>query len=91
MIGKLSGRIDYRGTDHVLLDVRGAPGRMSELRDEYGVTALPLVDGGYFLDPSQELGMIEAVVPPDAPLVGHTGLEARRRAECPAGRERIYL
>jgi holliday junction DNA helicase RuvA len=23
MIGKLSGRIDYRGTDHVLLDVRG--------------------------------------------------------------------
>lgn len=23
MIGKLSGRVDYRGTDHVLLDVRG--------------------------------------------------------------------
>lgn len=23
MIGKLSGRIDYRGTDHILLDVRG--------------------------------------------------------------------
>ena len=23
MIGKLSGRIDYRGSDHVLLDVRG--------------------------------------------------------------------
>ena len=23
MIGKLSGRIDYRGEDHVLLDVRG--------------------------------------------------------------------
>ena len=23
MIGKLSGRIDYRGTDHVLIDVRG--------------------------------------------------------------------
>ena len=23
MIGKLSGRIDYRGDDHVLIDVRG--------------------------------------------------------------------
>ncbi|MGB1236431.1 MAG: Holliday junction branch migration protein RuvA [Planktomarina sp.] len=23
MIGKLSGRVDYRGTDHILLDVRG--------------------------------------------------------------------
>ena len=23
MIGKLSGRIDYKGSDHVLLDVRG--------------------------------------------------------------------
>ena len=23
MIGKISGRVDYRGSDHVLLDVRG--------------------------------------------------------------------
>ncbi len=23
MIGKIAGRIDYRGTDHVLIDVRG--------------------------------------------------------------------
>ncbi len=67
--------------DAVLLDVRVAPDRMAALREEYGVTALPLVDGGYFLDRSQELGMIEAIVPPDSPLVGHTVLEARVRAE----------
>jgi di/tricarboxylate transporter len=67
--------------DVVLLDVRVAPERMAELRDEYGVSPLPLADGSYFLDRSQEIGMIEAIVPPDSPLVGQTVLEARIRAE----------
>lgn len=67
--------------DIVLLDVRVAPERMAQLRVEYGVTALPLVDGDYFLDRSQEIGMIEAIIPPDSPLVGRTVLEARIRGE----------
>jgi di/tricarboxylate transporter len=67
--------------DVVLLDVRVTPERMEALREEYRVSALPLVDGGYFLDRSQEIGMIEAIVPPDSPLVGRTVLEARIRAE----------
>lgn len=67
--------------DVVLLDVRVAPDRMVQLRQEYGVTALPLEDGDYFLDRSQEIGMVEAIVPPDSPLVGRTVLEARIRAE----------
>ena len=67
--------------DVLLLDVRVNPERMKALRQEYGVAPLPLVDGDYFLDRSQEIGMIEAIVPPDSPLVGRTVLEARIRAE----------
>jgi di/tricarboxylate transporter len=67
--------------DVVLLDVRVAPDRMAELRDEYGVAPLPLIDGDYFLDRSQEIGMVEVIVPPDSPLIGRTVLEARIRAE----------
>ncbi len=67
--------------DVVLLDVRVTPERMAALRDEYRVAALPLVDGDYFLDRSQEIGMIEAIIPPDSPLVGKTVLDARVRGE----------
>ncbi len=67
--------------DVVLLDVRAPPERVAELLAEYRVAPLPLVDGDYFLDRSQEIGMIEAIVPPDSPLVGKTVLEARMRGE----------
>lgn len=70
------------GVDNVLLlDVRASAERAVALQQEYGVTELPLADGDYFLDRSQEIGMIEAIIPPDSPLVGKTVLEARIRAE----------
>ncbi|MEO3472061.1 SLC13 family permease [Roseomonas sp. CAU 1739] len=76
-----SGTTELGADDVLLLDVRVAPDRMRELREEYRVANLPLVDGDYFLDRSQEIGMIEAIVPPDSPLVGRTVLEARIRGE----------
>lgn len=70
------------GVDNVLLlDVRASAERAVALQQEYAVTELPLADGDYFLDRSQEIGMIEAIIPPDSPLVGRTVLEARIRAE----------
>ncbi len=65
----------------LLLDIRASSGRIATLREEYGVEVLPLEDGGYFLDRSQDIGMVEAIIPPESPLVGHTVLEARIRAE----------
>ena len=76
-----SGTTQLGADDVLLLDVRVPPERMEQLRDEYGVANLPLVDGDYFLDRSQEIGMVEAIVPPDSPLIGRTVLEARIRGE----------
>jgi di/tricarboxylate transporter len=67
--------------DVLLMDVRVTPERIAELRREFGVTTLPLEDGGYFFERSQDIGMVEAIVPPDSPLVGSTVLQARVRAE----------
>ncbi|MBR0683568.1 SLC13 family permease [Roseomonas eburnea] len=67
--------------DVVLLDVRAPAERSRELGEEYHVEVLPLLGGDYFLDRSQEIGMVEAIVPPDSPLVGSTVLQARIRAE----------
>lgn len=67
--------------DVVLLDVRTTPERAAALLEEYKVANLPLEGGGYFLDRSQQIGMVEAIVPPDSPLVGSTVLQARIRGE----------
>ena len=67
--------------DVLLLDVRAAPERIDSLHEEYKVENLPLEEGGYFLDRSQQIGMVEAIIPPDSPLVGSTVLHARMRAE----------
>ncbi|MBW6396420.1 SLC13 family permease [Roseomonas sp. HJA6] len=67
--------------DVLLLDVRSTPERIESLHDEYKVENLPLEEGGYFLDRSQQIGMVEAIIPPDSPLVGSTVLQERIRAE----------
>jgi di/tricarboxylate transporter len=76
-----SGSTELAVGDVVLLDVRAAPERMAAWKDEYRVETLPLEEGGYFLDRSQEIGMVEAIIPPDSPLIGSTVLQARVRAE----------
>ena len=67
---------------HVLLLDIVAPGvNIAALRHEYGLEEMPLDDGGYSTDRSQELGMAEVVIPPDSNLIGQSVRQARMRGE----------
>lgn len=65
----------------LLLDVILPEVEIEALREKYGLQILPLGDGGYVTDRSQEIGMAEVIVPADSPLVGWTVLQARVRSE----------
>jgi di/tricarboxylate transporter len=75
-----SGSTELAVGDIVLLDVRASAERMAAWREEYRVEILSLEDGDYFLDRSQDIGMVEAIIPPESPLIGSTVLQARIRA-----------
>jgi di/tricarboxylate transporter len=67
---------------HVLLLDAVAPGvDLAALAAAEGLEALPLADSGYFTDRSQELGMVEALVPPDSSIIGQSVLQARVRGQ----------
>jgi di/tricarboxylate transporter len=72
---------ELQADDVLLMDVRVDAARVEELRAQYGVDTLPLEEGGYFLQRSQEIGMVEAIVPPESPLAGSSVLQSRMRAE----------
>jgi di/tricarboxylate transporter len=77
-----AARTELRPGDILLLDVRAEDAEIEELRSRYVVEELPLGDArGFFADRSQSLGMVEAIVPPDSPLIGWSVLEARVRAQ----------
>lgn len=65
----------------LLLDVVASDLDLTRLAAEAGLERLPLDDGAYFTDRSQEIGMVEALVPPESPLIGQSILEARVRGE----------
>ncbi|WP_426533089.1 SLC13 family permease [Bradyrhizobium sp. McL0615] len=65
----------------LLLDVVAPKTEVDRMLRDYMVEALPLGDGGYFTDRSQEIGMAEAIVPADSKLTGQTILQARVRSE----------
>ncbi len=77
----------HRGTelqanDVLLLDVRAAEVDIDRLVKDYGVERLPLgATHRYLTDRTQELGMIEAIVPAESDLVGQTVLQARVRSQ----------
>ncbi|BDG71928.1 SLC13 family permease [Roseomonas fluvialis] len=75
------GTTELRAGDLVLIDARSAPERSRQLQQELRVEVLPLEGSDYFFDRTQQIGMVEAIVPPDSPLIGSTVLEARMRAE----------
>jgi di/tricarboxylate transporter len=66
--------------DILLLDVRLDAEQVEAFRARYRVEILPLEAGAYFLAHSQEIGMVEALIPPESDLVGSTVLQARVRA-----------
>lgn len=65
----------------MLLDVILPDVEIETLREKYGLQILPLGDGAYVTDSTQEIGMAEVIIPADSPLVGQTVLQARVRAE----------
>lgn len=67
--------------DVLLIDACASTERIEELCARYGIEPLPLEEGGYFLQRSREIGMVEAIIPPESSLVGNTVLQARIRAE----------
>ena len=73
-------RMELQEGQVLLLDVIAPDAEIEALRQHYQVELLPLDDGGYFTDLSQEIGMVEVIVPADSPLAGQTVLQARIRA-----------
>ncbi|UPY35740.1 SLC13 family permease [Sediminicoccus sp. KRV36] len=65
----------------LLLDVLHLGVELENLQREYRLERLPLGDGGYFTDRSQEIGMVEVIVPADSALIGQSVLQARIRSE----------
>ena len=49
---------------------------LAEMRSKFGLEELPL-QGAYFTDQSQEVGMAEVILPPDSEMVGKNLLQLR--------------
>jgi di/tricarboxylate transporter len=65
----------------LLLDVIAPKTEVDRMLRDYMIEPLPLGDGGYFTDRSQEIGMVEVIVPADSKLIGQSVLQARVRSE----------
>ncbi|MBP0462284.1 SLC13 family permease [Roseomonas sp. PWR1] len=73
--------VELQVGDVLLIDVRAPAPRLEELRAIHGVEVLPLEGGVFSAIPSQEIGMVEVLVPPESPLIGQTVLDVRMRGE----------
>ena len=68
---------ELRASDILLLDVPGLDGSDSDQTDlpsKFGLEELPL-QGSYFMDQSQEVGMAEVILPPDSEMVSKSLLQ----------------
>jgi di/tricarboxylate transporter len=71
---------EFQAGDILLLDIIAPEVTIAELAETYDVEILPLCPNhGYLTDRTQDLGMVEAIVPAESSLVGLTLLEARLR------------
>lgn len=65
--------------DILLIDLFAATGDIRSLAAKYALEPLPL-NGAYFTDRAQEIGMAELIVPPESEFVGKTIVESRFRS-----------
>ncbi|MFO0993652.1 MAG: SLC13 family permease [Hyphomicrobiales bacterium] len=66
--------------DVLLVDAEIAPSELAKLRSDFALDARPLADGtDYFSDRSQDLGMVEVILPADSAFIGQTIEEAQFR------------
>ncbi|WP_431282312.1 SLC13 family permease [Humitalea sp. 24SJ18S-53] len=74
-------RTSLQAGDVLLIDVLRPHIELEPLREKFRLELLPLEEAqAYFTDRSQELGMVEVVLPAESSLLGQTVLEARVRA-----------
>jgi di/tricarboxylate transporter len=75
-------RTELQAGDILLVDVLAPDVEIEAVRREFALEAMPLAVGGrYFTDRSQEIGMVEVIVPAESKLVGQTVLQAGVRSE----------
>jgi di/tricarboxylate transporter len=75
-------RLVLQAGDLLMMDVQSPALDAEAFFVRLQLEVLPLGPGGrYFTDRTQEVGMIEAMVPADSPLIGQTILEARMRSD----------
>jgi di/tricarboxylate transporter len=67
--------------DTLLLDMLKPHEEVDALRREYALEEISLPESDYFTDRTQELGMAEALVPPESGLIGQSVLQARVRSD----------
>ena len=65
---------ELRAGDILLIDLFALDSSLEMLRREFALEPMPL-GGAYFFDRSQELGMVEVIVPANSDLVGKTVVE----------------
>ncbi len=76
------GLVALQAGDVLLADVQAGDVDNAELFRRHGLEPLPLGEANrYFTSRTQDIGMVEALVPPDSALIGQTILQARLRSE----------
>lgn len=74
-----TGETELCAGDVLLLDLIDEELAVSDFCAQNALRRLP-VTGEYFVDQSQEIGMVEVMVPPDSDLVGRTVTQSRFRS-----------
>ncbi len=69
-----------RMEDVLFLDIQGSDVHVNELCQQFKLQQLPL-NGSYFADYSQEIGMAELLIPATSKLLGKTVVESRFRSD----------
>jgi di/tricarboxylate transporter len=66
------------GGDILLVDLSAPSGNIPAMRQKFALEEMPL-SGDYFIDRSQEIGMVEVILPPTSDLIGQTIVTAQFR------------
>ena len=64
--------------DILLVDLSAPDGNIPAMRQKFALEEMPL-SGDYFIDRSQEIGMVEVILPPTSDLIGQTIVTAQFR------------
>jgi di/tricarboxylate transporter len=72
-------RTELQFGDVLLVDLGTGELDIDGLRERFRLEPMPLSDAPYFTDRSQEIGMVEVLVPPESELIGSNIRDARIR------------